>query len=71
MKSEDALKKLNKKQQEWIEIHRDAYKQYATEGNIPLMREESIKIFSFLTGLEFAKAISNRDKMLLHIYATK
>lgn len=71
MKSEDALKSLTTEQQEWLQTHSKMYHHYISTNNKEMAKEESICIYSFLTGLEFAKAISNRDKMLLHIYATK
>lgn len=68
--TEKALAKLDVKQREWVETHKRMYKSYALEGRLELMREESYKSFGFLTGLEFAGVITNREKMLIHIYVT-
>lgn len=64
------LEKLDKSQREWVETHKRIYKSAKLENNSAVMREESSKSFGFLTGLEFAGVITNREKMLIHVYVT-
>lgn len=68
--TEKALNKLNPKQREYIEIIKSNYNAYKQEHNTRILLEESIKSISFLTGLEFAGVITNREKMLIHVYVT-
>lgn len=68
--TEKTLAKLDVKQREWVETHKRIYRTAKNENNPAVMKEESSKSFGFLTGLEFAGVITNREKMLIHVYVT-